>query len=84
MNKVETQSKTLDEQYPLASRLEQGWKLIDMIGQVSPKNLMHYPYGKVPVYQKDWSVSESKLKYSGAKLRALRAERGVGKIKKQC
>ena len=78
----DTIANELETQYPFHNRRSEGFELIDMIGKVSTKKMMSYPYGKVPVYKKDWSVSESKLKYSGAKLRQLRAERGVGVNKK--
>ena len=66
----EERMEELENNYPFYNRRNKGWKLIDMLPTKKP----------VPVYQYMWP---EKSKYSGEKLRQLRAERGVGSSKKR-
>jgi len=72
LSKMSDQSITqiimaLEEEYPTLNRLSKGWKLV---GFQKVKNGT-----EVPIYYYMWP---EKSRYSGATLRKLRAERGVG------
>lgn len=73
----------LEDQYPLHDRRAEGYKLVGFHNDARPskyrsnQNGPVYPYGAVPVWRYlGWDMNS---KYSGAQLRALRKERGVGK-----
>ena len=82
-NMTETENKNyqaLEELYPELERRHKGWKLIGFDPKAKPKLTLQNPYGMVPIYRYyGWNL---KSKYTGEILRQLRAERGVGNVKK--
>jgi hypothetical protein len=73
----------LEDNYPEFDRREQGWKLTGFQTPTQynkPKPTMFNPRGLIPEWiYLGWDL---KKKYDGEKLRALRLQNGVGKIKK--
>lgn len=64
-----------EEDYPKHDRRHEGLKLIGFVANARPRNLDHYPYGRVPVHVKVDHTPGSK--YTGEMLRELRKGRGA-------
>ena len=67
--------ETLEQKYPQYDRTRKHWRLIGF------KTTNTYPQRQIPLWRFDWQSYDSVKKYSGKKLRELRAQNGVRKIK---
>ena len=73
------------EKQEYVRNMKKFWKVSEYIQPKNPINrynqAMFYNNGLIPVFTFDWESYENTLKYSGKKLRELRAKNGCSKIK---
>lgn len=72
--------KALEDDFPLLDRRHKGWKLVGFDEKAKPRPTIQNPYGKVPIWRYyGWNLHN---KYTGQVQRMLRAEKGVGSVRK--